>query len=247
MMKPFLSRLRASAMELVYPEFANCLGCGEPSGTDVRWLCGECLKKLEECRIDRDRACPRCGAPLKGDICVRCGDWPRDGVNRAAYAFGYQPPVDNIIRNMKYRGVYRLGSFMAADMARLVNELGPDGIDRIVPVPMHPARMRERGKNHAQVIAAALSGETGIPCAEMLIRIKNTRQQAKLTGEERREALKGAFGIREPSEASGKKILLADDVITTGSTVNECARVLRGAGAVRVYACAFAGEAKGGL
>ena len=201
-MKPFFRSLAASAMELVYPEFASCMGCGELSGTDRRWLCEECIQKLEKCRIDRENACPRCGSPLGGDTCRECEDWPRNGVNWAAYAFGYQPPVDNIIRSMKYTGVYRLGIFMASEMAHLVNELCPDGVDRIVPVPMHPARLRERGKNHAQVIAAALSWEVGIPCSEMLVRIKNTRQQARLTGVQRRGALKDAFGIREPSEAS---------------------------------------------
>ena len=108
-------------------------------------------------------------------------------------------------------------------------------VDLIVPVPLHIRRLRERGFNQALLLARELSKQTGIPCEQRSLRkIKDTPFQTALKGRERRKNLKAAFRVKKTEEIEGKSVLLVDDVYTTGTTVNECARTLLEAGAATV-------------
>jgi competence protein ComFC len=108
--------------------------------------------------------------------------------------------------------------------------------DLIVPVPLHPARQRERGFNQASLLAESLSAETSMPCRGVLQRIRYTTTQTALDRSERMENLHNAFRLRKNADVRGLRVLLIDDVLTTGSTLSECARVLKRAGAISVHA-----------
>jgi len=110
----------------------------------------------------------------------------------------------------------------------------------IVPVPLHPARQRERGFNQASLLAQLLSTHTSIPCKPLLKRIRYTTTQTALDRSERMENLHNAFRLRKNADVRGLRVLLIDDVLTTGSTLSECARVLKRAGAISVHAATAA-------
>jgi ComF family protein len=112
--------------------------------------------------------------------------------------------------------------------------------DIIVPVPLHPTRLRERGFNQARLLAELLSARISIRCKRVLKRIRYTTTQTALDRAERIENLHNAFRLRKNADVRGLQVLLIDDVVTTGSTLSECARVLKRAGAISVYAATAA-------
>ncbi len=110
-----------------------------------------------------------------------------------------------------------------------------------MPVPLHASRLRKRGFNQALLLARGASTEYSIPLVyDNLIRVRPTRPQVELTGKERAANVTGAFGLRRGADVEGKRVLLIDDVLTTGATMNECSRTLRGAGAEAVVALTLA-------
>ena len=145
----------------------------------------------------------------------------------------YDGPVAEAIHRFKYQGERAgLATFASFLRAAPLDLAEPDAI---LPVPLHPSRLRQRGCNQALVLAQAF-----FPKAErrldpgLLVRLRHTHSQTGMSGKERRQNLKNAFGVTTPAAVAGKSLLLVDDVYTTGSTVNECARILRRAGAARV-------------
>lgn len=239
-----LRSLRESFLQLIYPDHAACMGCGDLAGTEDGWLCGECLEALKALSMADRVICSRCGSELRSNgKCYNCTAWPADAVRISRYCVGYGHPVDEAVMKMKYSGVYRMTKWMAREMTPLLKAEEFGEIDMLVPVPMHPKRLRERGMNHALCLAQEISLLSGIPVWTGLQRVVNTKQQAKLKGEERKQSLQGAFSLNaDAGQAAGKRVILVDDVITTGTTVNSCARVLYAAGAAFVGSVAYAGH-----
>ena len=213
-----------------------CLLCGA-AGSDGRDLCAACSADLPP----NDRACPSCAlslAPGQAGPCGACLARPR-AFDRAFAPFRYRSPLDHLIRGLKFDG--RLSH------ARLLGDLFADRLvargapwpDCIIPVPLHPLRLRERGFNQALELARASARRLRIPLArEGLRRIRHTTPQTRLDARQRRTNPLGAFAPG-PLPA-GARVALMDDVITTASTVAECARVLRANGAATVEAWAIA-------
>jgi len=232
----------ALLLEALYPSQANCMGCGSPAGADEGWLCAECAHLLRPVSEVPGPRCPRCGRPLEGGAprgCGTCGDWPEGVVLAARFPFAYRRPVKGMIRRMKYQGVARMADWMAGEMFAIASRELPGGYDLIVPVPMHVRRLRLRGVNHAEALASALSARSGVPWAPFLARRTDTPQQARLSAVARRRNLEGAF-FASP-EVKGRRVLLVDDVVTTGATALACAGALRAAGALDVQLVALAG------
>jgi ComF family protein len=114
-------------------------------------------------------------------------------------------------------------------------------IDVVIPVPLHPRRLRQRGFNQALLLAYGMSTRNGIALdPNNLIRVRPTRPQVELSGQERVKNVAGAFAVRHPDMVANKHVLLIDDVYTTGATMNECAGVLKNAGAEQVTVCTLA-------
>lgn len=230
--------LRALGHGLLPP---TCLLCDAP-GVLERDLCAGCAADLP-CNTP---ACPGCALPLatgQNERCSRCRShpWPFD---RAFAPFRYRPPVDFLIRELKFNGrlshARLLGELFAAALAARGDPLP----DCIVPVPLHPRRLRERGFNQALELARATARRFGIPLlAEGLRRMRYTPPQTQLDARRRQANPLGAFANR--LSLSGARVALMDDVITTASTVAECTRILRAGGAadIAVWAIARAADA----
>ena len=213
-------RLLNKMENFLFPLKAVCLGCGDRTGMQEEWLCPACRRrlfpKLHEAR------------PTAKHL---------DGAYFCVY---YEKPASRLVLNLKFGGVWRVADFMADLMEKPIEHLPLSEFDCIVPVPLHPARFRERGYNQAGKLAEALAKKTGLPVSEGLIRVKMTKRQAKLSISGRAGNVSDAFAIKLSYE--GRRVLLVDDVITTGSTLNACAAALKATGALSVTALTFAGS-----
>ena len=217
------ARLRClgdALLGLIYPRRAVCMGCGSRAGFTRDWLCDACREELASRWVGAGRP------PGKRAF---------DG---AAYAFHYGGPAGGLVRNLKYRGVGRLSEMMGRAMADAFAAIQPTGADCLVPVPMHPKRLRERGVNHAVLLAGAAGERLELPVLDALARTRNTRQQARLPAAQRRVNMDGAFAVQR--DVKGRRVILVDDVCTTGATAVACARALREGGAEAVYLLCFA-------
>jgi len=148
----------------------------------------------------------------------------------------YEGSLRVAIHRWKYEGKAHLTLFFAEWMAEGMSRYWePNSLDLLVPVPLHPQRLRERGFNQALLLVKELSRRTGIPYRKTILQKKKpTIPQVNLSGVEREKGLRGAFHVIGEEELSGKSVLLVDDVYTTGATVNECSKVLLRGGAERV-------------
>ena len=150
--------------------------------------------------------------------------------------------VRQIIHEFKYGHQIHLRHLVARWLNAALDDDRIRGrrFDVIVPVPLHPARQRERGFNQARLLAELLSAQTLIPSKPILERIRYTTTQTALDRSERMENLHNAFRLRKNADVRGLRVLLVDDVLTTGSTLSECARVLKRANAFSVHAATAA-------
>ena len=215
-----LKRMGARLVELIYPRTAVCMGCGSAVGFAQPWLCPDCRT-----------------ARVKGWM----GAFEDLQLDGSAAAFQYKGPASGMVRRMKYGSVKGLAELMEDDMLRAYARIQSTGAELVTAVPMHPKRLRERGFNHAEVLARAVAAQLELPYENVIVRTRNTVQQARLEGEERLNNLKDAF--EADGSAHNRRILLVDDVYTTGETARECAIALRAAGARSV---SFLSYAKGG-
>jgi len=145
--------------------------------------------------------------------------------------------MKELIHTFKYAsGGLRLGNFLSNIMNNSIRSYPgfTEGVEIVTFVPLYNNRLRERGFNQSKVLAAGISRELEIPVMDCLDKIKNTKHQSELDRSDRLSNLTGAFRVRDPQDITGKIILLIDDVMTTGSTLNECARVLLDDGAKEV-------------
>lgn len=221
---------------LLFP--ASCAGCAHPvlEETDSP-LCPDCARQLPRATPPWCRVCGLSLANLGAgiDLCLGCKNLPH-AFDRAISPLRYEGVAKNLVLNLKYQGRLSLAPFLAHGMKQAVLErLGPDPADAVVPVPLHPTRLRERTFNQARALARQLARELHLPCwDQQLIRQKATRSQAELPRKERLANVEGAFGVRPDPKIRLARILLVDDVFTTGATVDACAKALKGAGASRV-------------
>ena len=218
---------------LVFP--SACRRCGkllEQPGERI--VCPPCLNLLVPCPAPY---CTRCGRFFDGDgephACAACVEARAPfSVHRSAAR--YEGAVKDVLLLFKYRSLRPLGRPLAGFVhaaLRGANALWADA-DFLVPVPLHRRRRRERGFNQAEVLAEELSRLSGLPVQARLMRkILPVRPQTSLRSDERRTNVRGAYRVVRPDDVGGKTIILVDDVFTTGSTMRECALMLRRAGA----------------
>ncbi|MDG4552436.1 MAG: ComF family protein [Candidatus Contendobacter sp.] len=204
----------------------TCLLCGA-TGMGGLDLCAGCLGDLPR----NLAACPRCAAPLPvagTGPCARCRAQPPD-FDRAVVPFRYQTPVDFMITRLKFNGRLANARLLGELFAAALAERGDPAPDCIVPVPLHPRRLRERGFNQALELARPVARRLGIPLRiDGLRRVRHTLPQVRLDARQRQTNPLGAFARGAP--LPGARVALMDDVVTTASTMGECARVLRTGG-----------------
>ena len=221
-----LARLLAWSLHALLP--ARCLLCAE-AGADGLDLCAACRAALPWNRA----ACARCGLPLPAPepACGRCLRAP------PAFAATFAPwvyafPLDRLLPRLKFHGDLAAGALVAGRMLA-VARAAPRPQAR-VPVPLNRQRLRERGYDQALELARPLARGLGLPLrADLLRRTRATAAQSDLAAGARRRNVRGAFAVAGAGDLPAH-VALVDDVMTTGATLGECARVLRAAGVARV-------------
>lgn len=262
----WLGRLGRAFQSAVFPH--RCLGCGElylPSeqknaasappaaaltGSAFQnlvapYLCGGCARSIT---LLKSPLCRVCGLPFESGVAEdhTCGDC-LTSLNRFDLARScgrYDQGLKHLIHGFKYKNIPQLASPLGVLLAwGFENYFSEHRFDLILPVPLHPRRMRQRGFNQAYLLAReAFAGKNGpipsrpLPAVEcgLLVRARATLPQTGLGRELRRKNLRNAFKVTRPEKVKKRSILLVDDVYTTGATVNECARTLKNAGARKV-------------
>ncbi len=234
------SRWLGLGLNLVFPPIcAGCQAAIEP-GTAIA-LCDPCREKF----IDTSPACDRCGCrrPPDGapEVCSHCRQW--------------HPKFERVFRLGSYEGELRRAVLrikrtheraLAIALAEILGEafaarFSQQPPDVVIPVPMHWTRRIWRGTNSPETIATRLASRLNIPLAtEILVRSKRTAPQAPLSPPKRRANVRGAFRVRPHSDLPGARILLVDDIMTTGATLNEAAKVLATAGAGEITVAVLA-------
>ena len=232
-LKRLLRTVTNRTLDFFFPR--RCAGCGR----EGRFLCLDCLGTL---RPLQPPWCSQCGRPYAGSgSCPDCRGRPHQlrGI-RAAYI--YEGALRQAVLEFKYRGVSAFAEELAPLLENHLRE-HPLAADLIVPVPLFGDRLRERGYNQAELLARHLSVSLSLPMeGTALYRTRKTPPQARLvTWEDRRENMAGAFGAR-PEAVRGRRVLVLDDVCTTGATLDACGQALRAAGAASAWGMALARE-----
>lgn len=221
------------------PTCVVCLGNAER----LEYLC-------ESCRTRAPRItapfCVKCSEPFFGAItqtfnCANC-EHRILHFDSAVAAYRSRGLVRKLVHDFKYGGQRHLRYPLAEWLGETLNDARLRGrrFDLIVPVPLHPARERERGFNQAALLAELLARRAALPLRSVLERIRYTTTQTAYDRAERMENLHDAFRLRKNRDVRELRVLLIDDVLTTGSTLSECARVLKAAGAISVHAATAA-------
>jgi ComF family protein len=234
-----IRRIADGILNLLYPE--SCFVCSTPtSRMQDRGICPKCWDKTIQLRITGP-SCPSCGLPYRcfesapTHLCGKCSIClpPYSG----ARAFGsYSSELSRIIRALKFDGRRDLAGLLAPLLAStFLESWSAREIDLIVPIPLHAKRKRERGYNQAALLGHSLARIVGLPfCGNALTRVRSTLPQVGLSDSERTENMEHAFRCTEATAVRGLRVIVVDDVMTTGSTVASACEALLEGGAARV-------------
>ena len=219
-----------TVLTFLYP--TQCRACETPLGLEtVPYLCNACWAQMQ---FVEPPWCEMCGTPFlsaasscESEVCDECAKAPPRYGKLRTIAF-YEASLRQAIHLFKFEK--RTG--LAKPLIQLMLEHLPDDCqiedyDFILPIPIHKKRLRERGFNQSILLAQGIAKAKGVPIAtDIFVRHKNTKAQSSLAGRERQENITGAFEVRKPDAISGKRLLLIDDVFTTGATIREAVKEL---------------------
>jgi ComF family protein len=203
-----------------------CFLCGADNHNGI--CCAECAADLP--RLTKNH-CPICALPtFTGEVCGHCLREPPK-FDRTVAVFSYGFPLNKLVQGLKFNQRLELTNYLADELAKVINERP----DAIVAMPLHPTRLRERGFNQSQLLAQRLAHQLQTPCLnDVCQRTRHTTPQTLLPWKERNKNVHNAFACA--THLGGKRIAIIDDVMTTGASLNELAKVLKQAGANRVEA-----------
>jgi len=230
---PQVAKLKGIALDLLFPQW--CVGCGKEGS----FLCHSCRRSL---RYILPPLCPRCGLPqLGGSLCSSCAGWEAriDGIRSP---FQFEGVMRQAIHQLKYHNLRALAECLAELLADYLASNHLPG-EVLVPVPLHPKRLRDRGYNQSGLLARGLGRLTGLPVIDDgLVRRQHALPQARTaTVAERQSNVAGAFTCRD-RRLAGRQVILIDDVSTSGATLDACAAALKASGAVTVWGLVLARE-----
>jgi len=239
----FLLDLKDDLLDFVYPQ--HCAICKKHLGREEKDICEVCWNSLVTLT---DPFCPYCKSFLEeGDttcgFCNSAGKFSDDHEILLVRSLGrFDDYYKELIHRFKYGKKIPLGKRLGQRLGETIND---DSIflksDFLIPVPLHKSRYRERGFNQSDILAEGISKVIGLSVLKSVLkRKKNTKDQTRLSPQEREKNVRGAFVVIEPERINGKKIILVDDVITTGATLSECAWMLKQAGAEKILGMTIA-------
>lgn len=232
-----LQQARKFVLDIIFPR--DCIGCGR----EGKYLCTQCLNEIE---IAPQNYCPLCKKSSPDNkICPNCRIETKIKAIWVAGDYN-QKILQDLIHNLKYNYLEDISDELAQYLLRYIKlknifknfQIFPDNAI-FVPVPLHRKRFLSRGFNQSKLLADKLGNLLGIKTADILQRLKNTETQINLSRLQRQENVKGAFRLLD-NNFHNKKIILIDDVLTTGSTFKECAKVLATAGYDEIYGLVIA-------
>ena len=231
-----MTGILTDGLNLLYPPVCQLCHDQRAEARDG-FVCAKCWSHV---RFIRAPFCERCGLPFEGDltttfVCTNCNDLKLHFTS-ARSAVVARTVVLEAIHRFKYSRALWFENFLAGLLIReAAPVLAKGNWHGIVPVPLHPVKLREREFNQAALLAAQLARATKIPLNEKILRrVHPTATQTLLTRDERAANMKNAFIVRKGTRLAGKRIVLLDDVFTTGATTNACAKALQVAGAAEV-------------
>lgn len=229
-MKRFAEKLKNALAEFIAPAEIRCISCGRDVFDDSGF-CGECLKEV---RFNSGKTCLLCGVAIEGaeDYCGNCA-FTKTYFDRAYSVFHYEGAVKRAILQMKFNNCGTYAKVLAGYLACFA-ELHGITFDAVCFAPMSRKSFKERGYNQSELLAKYFCDILGVNdrLTYALIKVKDTERQERLGKEERKTNLVGAYKIN--ADVKGKRVLVVDDVKTTGATLNECAKILKRGGAVSV-------------
>ncbi|MDR1667044.1 MAG: ComF family protein [Bacteroidales bacterium] len=215
---------------LIYPNLCVC--CASGLLRDERYICGHCLYELPETGFYRED-----GNPVERMF------WGRVKVEHAAalYFFRKGNRIQTLVHQIKYKGQMELGECLGREMGKKLSSTAFAEVDMVVPVPLHPSKLKKRGYNQSEWIARGVCSRLEKPLnTSALVRRMVADSQTRKKRYERWENVESGFGLTSPHCFSGKHILLIDDVVTTGATLEACIRTVQYAGDVKVSIAALA-------
>jgi len=230
---PPIYQLKRVALDLLFPPW--CINCGR----EGNYICDSCRQLLS---VITPPVCPRCGRPqAQGVLCPGCADWQAE-IDGIRSPFLFDGVIRQAIHELKYRNLRALAPSLAGFLYGFILE-NPMPADVLVPVPIHRKRWRERGYNQSALLACELGKLSGLPVIEnCLVRHRYAAPQARSASViERQKNVTDAFTCVD-ERLQGKRVLLIDDVSTSGATLNTCARALKTAGAAAVWGLTLALE-----
>lgn len=230
----FLATVWQKSNATVFPPKIKCLICGRdlPQVQDEEF-CADCLTKLS--KISETKCCVVCGNAMSvaDRVCINCKAHKRE-FDQARSVFIYENAAQNLIHGLKFRNQPYISRTLGFLMAEKFKKLDWK-VDVVVPVPLSKKRKKWRGYNQSELLAREFISHTGLEiCTDNLVKVVETRQQKGLGFKERQENLQRSFKLRYSKAFQGKKVLLIDDVLTSGATANACTKVLKNAGAEQV-------------
>lgn len=224
--------VKEKLLQLLWPNICPFCGKAERSG-----ICVSCRKKLRALTV-REPRCMKCGKPVRYEVQEYCEDCKHTHhyYDRGVALWLHKPPVNISIYQFKYHNQRKFARYYAeeilAEYQTLIQTWRPEVI---VPVPLYSKRRRERGYNQAQILGEELGRRLSVPVAGTLVkRMLETTPQKMLDHKERRRNLDRAFAVKRSAHVP-KRVLLVDDIYTTGNTIDAVAKVLKSKGAIKVY------------
>jgi ComF family protein len=223
-----------AVLDLLFPP--SCAACSDRlQDRDPAPFCATCAQSVDSIQVPY---CTSCGEPFDAEgpchPCARCLRHP-PSFARARAPFVYGGALLEAIHRYKYRRAWDLGRSLGELLACSLDRTDLQPANLVLPVPLHPRRLQERGFDQAVPLARAVSRRLGAPMLpRALRRIRHTPAQTRLSGRARWENVAGAFAVPRPPQVASARILLIDDVLTTGATARACSRALLAAGASHV-------------
>ena len=219
-----MSKLIDFIIKTIFPPNIKCIVCGDDLDSDYKYnICDRCMKQLP---FITGNVCHKCGAPINdmGKVCMNCKNAGHTFASNIS-VFMYSEPANRFVRDLKFNNKKYLANTLGAFIVTKVIESGKK-YDVVIPVPLHESKLKERGYNQSELLCEGLKVAGYNVRTDILIKKKDTAQQVGLECEQRLKNLQGVFKVVHRKDISGKVVLLVDDVITTGTTLDECAQVL---------------------